>query len=52
MLAVALTPVFALRRWMRYRRNLDALVKLDEHVLRDIGVTPTSIDSAAWTNAR
>ena len=52
MLAVALTPVFTLRRWISYRRNMEALTKLDDRMLRDIGVTRTAIRNAAWTNAR
>jgi uncharacterized protein YjiS (DUF1127 family) len=52
MLAVALTPVFAVRRWMRYRKNIEALAKLDDRMLRDIGLTRSAIQSAAWTNAR
>ena len=52
MLAVALTPVFALRRWMSYRRNIEALSKLDDRMLRDIGLTRATIPGAAWINAR
>jgi uncharacterized protein YjiS (DUF1127 family) len=52
MLAVALTPVFAVRRWVRYRRNMQALGKLDDRMLRDIGLIRSAIQSAAWTNAR
>jgi uncharacterized protein YjiS (DUF1127 family) len=52
MLAVALTPVFAVRRWVRYRRNMQALGKLDDRMLRDIGLIRSVIQSAAWTNAR
>jgi uncharacterized protein YjiS (DUF1127 family) len=52
MLAVALTPVFALRRWMRYRKNLGALRSLDDRTLRDIGLIRTTIRHAAWADAR
>jgi uncharacterized protein YjiS (DUF1127 family) len=52
MLAVALTPFFVARRWMRYRNNLAALRKLDDHMLRDIGVLRTAIRHAAWADAR
>jgi uncharacterized protein YjiS (DUF1127 family) len=52
MLAVALTPVFAVRRWMRYRKNIEALAKLDDRMLRDIGLTRSSLENAVWVNAR
>ena len=31
-------PLAALRRWLRYRRNLYALATLDDHILHDIGL--------------
>jgi uncharacterized protein YjiS (DUF1127 family) len=52
MIAVALTPYFAVRRWVRYRNNMQALDKLDDRMLRDIGLTRSSLESAVWTNAR
>ena len=52
MLAVALIPVFSLRRWVRYHRNMQALDKLDDRMLRDIGMTRSSLESAVWRNAR
>jgi uncharacterized protein YjiS (DUF1127 family) len=52
MLAVALTPFIAARRWVRYRNNLAALRKLDDRTLRDIGVLRTAIRHAAWADAR
>ena len=52
MLAVAITPVFALRRWMHYRKNLATLRKLDDRTLRDIGLTRTALRHAAWADAR
>jgi uncharacterized protein YjiS (DUF1127 family) len=52
MLAVALSPFFAVRRWVRYRKNMQALDKLDDRMLRDIGLTRSSLESAVWRNAR
>ena len=52
MLAVALIPVFSLRRWVRYRKNLATLRKLDDRTLRDIGLMRTAIRHAAWADAR
>jgi uncharacterized protein YjiS (DUF1127 family) len=52
MLAVALSPFFAARRWVRYRRNMQALDKLDDRMLRDIGLTRSALESAVWRNAR
>jgi uncharacterized protein YjiS (DUF1127 family) len=52
MLAVALSPFFAARRWVRYRRNMQALDKLDDHMLRDIGLTRSALEDAVWRNAR
>jgi uncharacterized protein YjiS (DUF1127 family) len=52
MLAVALSPFFAIRRLIRYRRNMQALEKLDDRMLRDIGLTRSSLENAVWMNAR
>jgi len=52
MLAVALSPFFAIRRLIRYRRNMRALDRLDDRMLRDIGLTRSSLESAVWNNAR
>ena len=48
MLAVALSPFFAVRRWVRYRRNMQALDKLDDRMLRDIGLTRTALENVVW----
>ena len=52
MLAVALTPYFAVRRWARFHKNMQALDKLDDRMLCDIGLTRTALESAVWKNAR
>ena len=52
MLAVALSPFFAIRRLIRYRRNMQALNTLDDRMLRDIGLTRAALESAVWKNAR
>jgi uncharacterized protein YjiS (DUF1127 family) len=52
MLAVALSPFFAIRRLIRYRRNMRALDRLDDRMLRDIGLTRSSLENAVWNNAR
>ena len=52
MLAVALSPFFAIRRLISYRRNMRALDRLDDRMLRDIGLTRSSLESAVWNNAR
>jgi uncharacterized protein YjiS (DUF1127 family) len=52
MLAVALSPYFAARRWVRYRRNMQALDKLDDRMLRDIGLTRAALQNVVWNNAR
>ena len=52
MLAVALSPFFVVRRWVRYRRNMQALDKLDDRMLRDIGLTRTALEKRGVNNAR
>ena len=52
MLAVALSPFFAVRRLIRYHRNMQALEGLDDRILRDIGLTRTALQNAVWRNAR
>jgi uncharacterized protein YjiS (DUF1127 family) len=37
---------------MRYRKNIVALAKLDDRMLRDIGLTRSALESAVWRNAR
>jgi uncharacterized protein YjiS (DUF1127 family) len=52
MLSVALSPYFAVRRWVRYCRNMQALDKLDDRMLRDIGLTRSALRNVVWRNAR
>lgn len=35
----AFAPLSSLRRWLRYRRDLTALARLDDRILYDIGLT-------------
>ena len=44
-------PLSTLRRWVRYRNNLQALSRLDERTLNDIGLTRSAIRQAAWEGA-
>ena len=46
-----LKPLSALRRWMRYRSNLNALQRLDDRTLRDIGLYRSEIGIVAKRNA-
>jgi len=46
-----LQPISALRRWIRYRSNLQTLIQLDDRTLRDIGLTRSTIRNAAWKGA-
>jgi uncharacterized protein YjiS (DUF1127 family) len=41
-------PISTLWRWVRYRSNLQALTRLDERTLNDIGLTRSAIRHAAW----
>jgi uncharacterized protein YjiS (DUF1127 family) len=44
-------PLSTLRRWVRYRSNLQTLNQLDERTLNDIGLTRSAIRQAAWERA-
>jgi len=44
-------PISTLRRWVRYRSTLQALTRLDERTLNDIGLTRSAIQHAAWEDA-
>jgi uncharacterized protein YjiS (DUF1127 family) len=44
-------PLSTLRRWVRYRINLQTLNQLDERTLNDIGLTRSAIYQAAWERA-
>ena len=46
-----LNPLTALRRWVRYRNNLDILTRLDDRTLRDIGLYRSDIGNVARKNA-
>jgi len=41
----------AFRRWVRYRSNLSVLARLDDRMLRDIGLYRSEIGGIARTNA-
>jgi uncharacterized protein YjiS (DUF1127 family) len=47
-----LQPLAALRRWLRYRANLKVLSRLDDRMLRDIGLDRCGIRYAARESAR
>jgi len=38
--------------WIRYRRTLSALARLDDHMLRDIGISRSGIEHAAKISVR
>ena len=44
-------PLSTLRRWIRYRSNLQTLARLDDRTLNDIGLTRSAIRHAAWEGA-
>jgi len=39
------------RRYLRYRDNVVCINNLDEHILRDIGLSRAELGAAAWTRA-
>jgi uncharacterized protein YjiS (DUF1127 family) len=43
----AFAPLRSMRRWMRYRRDLAALARLDDRLLHDLGITRGEIDYLA-----
>ena len=45
-----LRPLSALRRWMRYRANLNVLQQLDDRTLRDIGLYRSELGRVARYN--
>jgi uncharacterized protein YjiS (DUF1127 family) len=45
-------PIDAFRRWVSYRRNLRALSRLDDRMLRDIGLNRSGLSYTAWTSER
>jgi uncharacterized protein YjiS (DUF1127 family) len=40
-------PIAMLRAWMRHRRDRRDLLRLDDHMLRDIGLDPSRVDEIA-----
>ena len=44
---IILSTLRALPAWIRYRRTLSALARLDDHMLRDIGISRSGIEHAA-----
>ncbi|MDP2330241.1 MAG: DUF1127 domain-containing protein [Reyranella sp.] len=40
--------VGTLMRYLRYRAQLTSISKLDDHILRDIGLNRGELRSAAW----
>jgi len=41
------TPVSILQRWVRYRRKVDSAHRLDDRMLRDIGLVRSEVSFAA-----
>jgi uncharacterized protein YjiS (DUF1127 family) len=39
------------RRYLRYRENVVCITQLDEHILRDIGLSRDALCAAAWARA-
>jgi uncharacterized protein YjiS (DUF1127 family) len=44
---LVLSTLRALRNWLKYRRTLNALQRLDDRALRDIGLTRSGLVAAA-----
>jgi len=36
------------RRYLRYRESVDCIAQLDEHILRDIGLSRGALCAEAW----
>jgi len=49
---IILSTLRALPAWIRYRRTLSALARLDDHMLRDIGISRSGIEHAAKISVR
>lgn len=41
----------AIAQYLRYRSQLISISRLDDHILRDIGLNPRDLRSAAWDMA-
>jgi uncharacterized protein YjiS (DUF1127 family) len=41
-----------IRRYLRYRENVSCIARLDEHILRDIGVNRGELFAQAWDRAQ
>ena len=39
------------RRYLRYRENVVCITQLDEHILRDIGLSRGELSAEAWARA-
>jgi uncharacterized protein YjiS (DUF1127 family) len=39
------------RRYLRYRDNVVCITQLDEHILRDIGLSRDELSAEAWARA-
>ncbi len=48
MLTFMISMLIRLRRWLRYRRNLQVLALLDDRTLSDIGIARSDVPRAAW----
>jgi uncharacterized protein YjiS (DUF1127 family) len=49
--SLTIAALSRLRRWLRYRRNLNALSRLDDRTLRDIGLNRSGVRRAAMTGS-
>jgi uncharacterized protein YjiS (DUF1127 family) len=45
------STIAMIRRYVRYRSQLDSIRQLDERTLRDIGISRGELATAAWRNS-